>query len=662
MTMARQIPWANTLGARLGGLVLALLALSLLLVVANLVVSWSIEADRGVFDRFAHGRALSYKALALADRMTLETDGPERLRTFHELENTMAAMDRRYNDLLGEDAGGALRDPTIRAGVRERRTHWEKIKALLTNVARKPAHEDARADLLALGAEIDQLADEIDQGVRDLQRFAQGRIARFQYLQVAFGVVILLVLIPLTGMARGIARRARSLAATADRIAAGELTLAAHVGGSDELAALGQAIDTMTGHLRTTLDKESAGRARTQAILDSTADGILCIDEKGTVLLLNAAALRLFGHPADQVVGRNVSLLVPALYQEGAQYEERQLQAGEAKTIADETEVRGHRRDGGTFPLSLRVTEMNYLGDKLFIATVQDITQRKRAEDERARVFGAIREAVGRLGSTSAEILASTSQQAAGAQEQAAAVSQTVTTMDEVAQTSDQAAQRARGVGEAVTRTQEIGRSGRKAVEDSIAALGSVRDQVESTADNILALAEQAQTIGGIIATVNDIAEQTNLLALNAAIEASRAGEHGRGFAVVAVEVKALADQSKKATTQVRQILGDVQKATNAAVMSTEQVTRGVAEAAKVADQAGGTIRALAETLAQAAQAAAQIVASAGQQAAGIAQVHQAMKNIDQVSRQNLSATRQAEQAAQNLNALGSELAGLAGT
>src|SRR5258708_16939771 len=90
-----------------------------------------------------------------------------------------------------------------------------------------------------------------------------------------------------------------------------------------------------------------------------------------------------------------------------------------------------------------------------------------------------------------------------------------------------------------------------------------VREQIESTAQNIRALAEQAQAIGDIIATVNDIAEQTNLLALKAAIEASRAGEHGKGFAVVASEVKALADQSKKATAQVRQILGNLQKAPN---------------------------------------------------------------------------------------------------
>ncbi|MBY0522030.1 MAG: CHASE3 domain-containing protein [Gemmataceae bacterium] len=272
-----------------------------------------------------------------------------------------------------------------------------------------------------------------------------------------------------------------------------------------------------------------------------------------------------------------------------------------------------------------------------------------------------VRETIQHLSTVSTELLAATAQQAAGTQEQAAAVAETATTVDEVVQTADQTAQRAKGVGEAIQRTHEIGQAGRKSVEESISALNAVQQWMGTTAENILALAEQAQAIGEIIATVNDIAEQTNLLALNAAIEASRAGEHGLGFSVVAGEVKVLADQSKKATAQVRQILGQIQKATNTAVLSTEEVSKGVAAANRVAVQSGETIRVLTDTLAEAAQASIHIVASAGQQSVGTAQIHQAMRNIDTVAKQSLAAVRQTEQAAQNLNELSSSLVQLIG-
>lgn len=266
------------------------------------------------------------------------------------------------------------------------------------------------------------------------------------------------------------------------------------------------------------------------------------------------------------------------------------------------------------------------------------------------------------IASGSAQILAATTEQAASANETLAAVSETVATVNEVAQTAEQATQRARTVAESAQRAAELGKTGRKAVEESVAGIQQVKEQVESIGRSILSLADQAQAIGEIITAVNDIAEQTNLLALNAAVEAARAGDSGRGFSVVASEIRTLAEQSKRSTVQVRQILGEIQRATGAAVMTTEQGTKQVSAAGKQIGEAGETIRNLSDAVQESAQTAAQIVASAGQQALGMEQIRHAVTSIHEATQQNLTASRQSEQAAQDLTKLGGRLLSLVGS
>ena len=186
--------------------------------------------------------------------------------------------------------------------------------------------------------------------------------------------------------------------------------------------------------------------------------------------------------------------------------------------------------------------------------------------------------------------------------------------------------------------------------------MNRIKEQVESIADMVVRLSEQSQAIGEIIATVNDLAEQSNLLAVNASIEAAKAGEQGKGFAVVAQEIRSLAAQSKQATTQVRNILFDVQKAISSAVMATELGSKAVEEGVRLSTQAGEAIDVLAESVTEATNAAIQIAASSQQQLIGMDQVVSAMENIREAALQMASSTKQTEQSAHDLHNLGQRL------
>lgn len=269
---------------------------------------------------------------------------------------------------------------------------------------------------------------------------------------------------------------------------------------------------------------------------------------------------------------------------------------------------------------------------------------------------GEIAEAVNVLAVSASQILASTTQVAAGAAQTGTAIAQTTTTVEEVKQTALVSSQKAKYVSDSAQKATQIGHTGRRAVEASVAGMQRIQTQVESIAESVVRLSEQGQAIGEIIATVNDLAEQSNLLAVNAAIEAAKAGEQGRGFGVVAQEVKSLAEQSKQATAQVRTILSDIQKATTAAVLATEQGSKAVEAGVAQTAEAGEAIRQLADSVTEAAQAATQISASSQQQLVGTDQVAQAMENIKQASAQNVAGTRQTETAARNLHELGQKL------
>ncbi len=267
-----------------------------------------------------------------------------------------------------------------------------------------------------------------------------------------------------------------------------------------------------------------------------------------------------------------------------------------------------------------------------------------------------VKEASNSIGSTAAEILAATTQQAASTTEQSSAITQTSTTIEEVKAIAQQMAQQATQVAQDSQSALQVSQQGTQAVEDTITSMGQIRQRVESIAQTILSLAEQTQAIGAITKTVSELADQSNLLALNAAIEAARAGEQGKSFAVVAQNVRELAERSKDATGQVREILEEIQRATNAAVLVTEEGSKGVDSGTRLASDAGQVIHRIAAEVEGGAQSNSQMAAAANQQTAGMEQIGQAMVSIQQAMTQTMSSTRQAERAAKDLNELAQSL------
>jgi len=130
--------------------------------------------------------------------------------------------------------------------------------------------------------------------------------------------------------------------------------------------------------------RESEGRLR--AIVDTAVDGIITIDERGRIGSFNPAAVRIFGYQPEEVIGRNVNLLMPSPYREEHDgYLHQYQRTGVKKIIGIGREVLGQRKDGTTFPLDLAVSE-TVLGDRrVFTGIVRDISERKRAERELAR-------------------------------------------------------------------------------------------------------------------------------------------------------------------------------------------------------------------------------------------------------------------------------------
>jgi two-component system sensor kinase FixL len=168
------------------------------------------------------------------------------------------------------------------------------------------------------------------------------------------------------------------VASTADRLA-----LTVFAGTGVVIAWLVRRLQLAEAGQRVAAAAASTRAERLDAVLNTTADGIVVIDAQGRIESFNRGAEQLFGYPEGDVVGRNVNLLMPSPHrEEHDHYLRRYLDTGDARIIGFGRQVTGRRRDGTLFPVHLSVGEMNIGGERKFTGLLQDVSRRVRLEGE----------------------------------------------------------------------------------------------------------------------------------------------------------------------------------------------------------------------------------------------------------------------------------------
>ncbi|TWJ33085.1 methyl-accepting chemotaxis protein [Geobacter argillaceus] len=399
------------------------------------------------------------------------------------------------------------------------------------------------------------------------------------FCRSAFGAcAILFALVVLMLIARGLAKRIKTLASALRRGAEGDLTIRVPVTTGDELGQLAQNFNGML--------------ARLGELVTNT--------KKAIIELIRISA-------ENRAVAATV-------------INAAETQSNEVATASDAVK----RINGSVAKVS---------------DGVQNLTASARkntgAIDEMAASINEVRHNVEIQAASIEEVSSAMGQMAAVVEEiggnveslmQAAdKTTSSVAEMDETIKQVEQNARETAAISDNVRHDAELGK---QSVDATIAGIDEIRRSSKATLASIASLTERAEAIGSILSVIDEVAEQTNLLALNSAIIAAQAGEHGKGFAIVSSEIKALANRTRQSTMEIGELIKGVQEETGKAMTAISQTEQKVAEGELLSQRSGDALAKVVSGVVMASRQVGEIADATVEQARGSQEIHGAMQHV----------------------------------